>query len=37
MTGKFLLLGLAAVAVTAAVLTVQSRHEIERYRAMSRM
>ncbi len=34
---KVILLVLAAVATVAAVLTVRSRDEIERYRALSRM
>jgi hypothetical protein len=34
---KFLLLLVAAAAVVVAVLTVKSRDEIDRYRALSRM
>lgn len=37
MIRKVLLLALAAAAATGAVLTVQSREEIARYRDMSRM
>lgn len=37
MIRSILLMGLAAAAAVAAVLAIQSRHEIARYRALSRM